>query len=74
MLGGRALRLGQTWKVAAWEIAQLGSCHLEKYSWEVAAWKKAFRKVPNIILKRLQNLKEDFFCYCRGLRLSIFHV
>ena len=26
-LGGRALQLGQTWKVAAWEIAHLGSCH-----------------------------------------------
>ena len=28
---GRALRLGQTWKVATWEIAHLGSCHLGKY-------------------------------------------
>ena len=27
-LGGRALRLGQTWTVAVWEIAQLGSFHL----------------------------------------------
>ena len=35
--GGQALRLGQTWNVAAWEFAQLGSCHLGKYPWEVAA-------------------------------------
>ena len=27
---GRALRLGQTWEVAAWEIAHLGSCHVGK--------------------------------------------
>ena len=27
--GGRALRLGQTWEVAAWEIAHFGSFHLE---------------------------------------------
>ena len=51
--GGRALRLGrmgqgQTWEVAALEIAQLGSCHLGKYPWEVADWEKAFGKVPNI--------------------------
>ena len=25
-------------KVAAWEIARLGSCHLGKYPWEVATW------------------------------------
>ena len=35
--GGRALCSGQTWKVAAWEFAQLRSCHLGKYPWEVAA-------------------------------------
>ena len=43
--GGRALRLGLTWKVAAWEIAHLGSFHLGKYPWEV-------EKVPNILLIR----------------------
>ena len=47
-LGGRALRLGQTWKVAAWEITHLGSCYLGKYYWEVADWKNVFGKVPNI--------------------------
>ena len=26
--GGRWLRLGQTWEVAAWETVQLGSCPL----------------------------------------------
>ena len=45
----RALRLEQTWEVAAWKIAQLGSQHLGKYPWEVAAWGKIFRKVPNIL-------------------------
>ena len=29
--GGRVLRLGQTWEVVDWEIADLGSCHLGKY-------------------------------------------
>ena len=46
--GGRTLRLGHTWEVAAWEIAQFGSFHLGKYSWEVATWEKSFGKVPNI--------------------------
>ena len=32
MGGGRAIRLGQTWKVAAWEIAHLVSCHFKKYA------------------------------------------
>jgi len=30
--------LSQIWEVAAWEITHLGSCHLGKYPWEVAAW------------------------------------
>ena len=38
MLVGRALRLGQTFEVVAWEIVQLGSCHLGKYLMEVATW------------------------------------
>ena len=50
---GQVLRLGRTWEVAAWEIAQLGSCHLGKYSWEVAAWENAFGKVPNIMYTSL---------------------
>jgi len=45
---GQALRLGQTWEVAAWEIPHLGSCHLGKYPWEVDTWEKFFGKVPNI--------------------------
>ena len=45
---GRKLRLGHTLEVAAWEIAQFGSFHLGKYSWEVATWEKSFGKVPNI--------------------------
>ena len=44
--GGRALRLGQTWEVAAWKIEHLGSCHLEKYPWKVATGEKSFGKVP----------------------------
>ena len=42
---GRELRLGQTRQVAARLIAHLGSCHLGKYSWEIAAWENAFVKV-----------------------------
>jgi len=38
----RALRLGQTCQVAAWEISFMGRCHLGKYPWE-----KSFGKVPN---------------------------
>ena len=34
---GRGLQLRQTWQVVAREIAHLGSCHLGKYPWEVAA-------------------------------------
>jgi len=41
------MQLGQTWEVAAWKIAHLGSCHIGKYPWEVAVCKKAFGKVPN---------------------------
>ena len=36
-----------TWEVVIREIAHLGSCHLEKYPWEVATWESAFGKVPN---------------------------
>ena len=46
--GGRALRLGQTWEVAAQKIAHFGSCYLGKSPWEVSTWKKSFGKVPNI--------------------------
>ena len=46
---GRALRLEQTWEIASLEISQLGGCNLGKYHWKVAAWEKAFGKVPNII-------------------------
>ena len=35
--GGLALRLGQTWEVAAWEIAHLGS---------FATWENTIRKLP----------------------------
>ena len=38
--GGRALRLGHTWEVAAREIEQLESCH----------WENAFEKVRNIFV------------------------
>ena len=34
---GRAPRLGYNIKVVAWEIAHLGSLHLGKYPWKVAA-------------------------------------
>ena len=34
-----------------WEIAHLGSCHLEKNPWEVATWENAFWKVPNILMR-----------------------
>ena len=43
-----------TWEIVIWEnvhleSCRLGNCHLEKYPWEVAAGKKTFGKVPNII-------------------------
>ena len=47
---GRALWLGQTQEVAAWEIAHLGSLYLGKYPWEDTTWEKSFGKVPNINL------------------------
>jgi len=45
---GRALQLGQTGDVAAWEIALLGSCHLGKHPWEIVSLGKSLWKVPNI--------------------------
>ena len=42
------MRLGNTWEVAAREIAQWGSYHFGKYHWEIATWEKSFGKVPNI--------------------------
>ena len=36
---------------------QLGSCLLGKCPWEVAAWEKAFGKVPNI----KENISEILF-------------
>ena len=49
--GGRALRLGLTWEVAAWEIAHMKSCHLVKNTLKVAPWEntKSLVKVPNIV-------------------------
>ena len=38
---GRALRLGHTSEVAAWEIAHLGICHSEKCLWEVLTEEKS---------------------------------
>ena len=43
-----------TWEIVIWEnvhleSCRLGNCHLGKYPWEVAAGKKTFGKVPNII-------------------------
>ena len=29
----------------------MGSCHVGKYPWEVAAWENTFFKVPNIVKK-----------------------
>ena len=49
---GRALQLGQTWEVVAWEISHFGSYHLGINPWEVATWEKFFGKVPNIFLSR----------------------
>ena len=47
-----------TWEIVILENVHLGNCtfgkncHLGKYPWEVAAWEKAFGKVPNIDLGR----------------------
>ena len=48
MLGGQALRLGQTWEIPTCKIGHFGTCHLGKYPWEVAAWEIAFGKGSNI--------------------------
>ena len=56
------MRLGQTWEVAAWEIAHLGSCHLGKYPCEVTTWGKSCGKVPKfecITLIIKNNLEND---------------
>jgi len=34
------------WEVAAWEIANLGSCRLGKYPWDVAAWENILGMLP----------------------------
>ena len=49
------MRLGQTWKIAAWEITHLGSCNKRKSPWEVASWEKSFGKVPNILKTRARH-------------------
>ena len=36
-LGGASDVARTDWEVATWEIEHLGSCHLVKYPWEVAA-------------------------------------
>ena len=51
---GQALRLGQTWEVAACEITHLGN-----YPWEITAWKNAFGKYD------FTNL----YCHCRCQKL-----
>ena len=56
--GGRALRLRQTWEVAAWEIVHLESYYLGKYSWDVAARENTFGKVPNIIIFSARQIIE----------------
>ena len=33
-------------RMNAWKIAHLGSCHLEKYPWEVAAWGNTLGRLP----------------------------
>ena len=42
--GGRALWLGQTWEVAACEIAHLESYYFGKYHQKVDAWEHALGK------------------------------
>ena len=49
------MRLGQTWEVATWEIAQLKTCLLGKSLWECISWEQDFGKVPNIIIKVLDR-------------------
>ena len=68
LLGGRALRLGQTRKVATYENARLGSCHLGKYPWEVAFWKKSSGKVPNILTNEFLTVSFSKFLFLLSLR------
>jgi len=45
ILGSRALRLGQTWEIAAWKLHIWEVATLEKYPWKVATWENAFGKL-----------------------------
>ena len=44
----RKLLLGKMYICEVAAFSSGGSCHLEKYPCKVAAWEKAFGKVPNI--------------------------
>jgi len=67
-VGGRALRLGQVWNVAVWEIAHLGSCHLGKYAWEVASCEKPLGKYLTSV-----QLSSSLFIKC-GPRTDISEI
>ena len=54
--GTNATAIGQPWEVAAWNIVQLGSCHMGKYPGEVATWGKTFWKVSNTFILYLDIL------------------
>ena len=45
------------------ESAHLGSCHLEKYPWEVAAWENVFGEVP-------KNLRKNYIRALNYLKMQ----
>ena len=64
MLVGRALRLGQTFEVVAWEIVQLKVATWENtLCWEVATWETPLGKYPRSVANWENVLWESLFKY-----------
>ena len=60
--GGWALRLGQTWEVAVWKIAQLGSCHLGNTPGKLQLGGNSYESTYNIKRYTWINIKRKSSC------------
>ena len=59
------LQLGQTWEVAVWEIAKLGSLHLVIHNWEDGAWEKPLGRYLTLTkFSRHSHLHTYQHCCC----------